>query len=234
MKIDNRALVNLYREYIELNAASPSNDCPSSVNLANSFMPSTSLREKKRIADHISHCRSCRNAFMILLQLHQCDALTTVFDQEDGEKKGHPNNIFSKLINISPFLRVSSVFIGLVLIATSALLIIQNDEFSRNSRSGNAGINMTYPVTTHPKAEKLIFRWKRHSESGYYVLELFDEALLPIWTSQKTDALQAQLPDDVYSILQIGKSYFWMVTGFSEDQKIDESPLARFTLINRP
>ena len=233
MKIDNRALVNLYREYIELNAASPSNDCPSSVNLANSFMPSTSLREKKRIADHISHCRSCRNAFMILLQLHQCDALT-VFDQEDGEKKGHPNNIFSKLINISPFLRVSSVFIGLVLIATSALLIIQNDEFSRNSRSGNAGINMTYPVTTHPKAEKLIFRWKRHSESGYYVLELFDEALLPIWTSQKTDALQAQLPDDVYSILQIGKSYFWMVTGFSEDQKIDESPLARFILVNRP
>jgi len=233
MKIDNRTLVNLYREYIELNAASPRNDCPSSENLANSFMPSTSLREKKRIADHISHCRSCRNAFMILLQLHQYDALMA-FDQEDGERKGHPNILISKLINISPFSRVSSVFIGLFLIATSALLIIQNDDVSRSSRSGNAGINMTYPVTTHPKAEKLIFRWKRQLESGYYVLELFDEALLPIWTSQKTDALQAQLPDDVYSSLQIGKSYFWMVTGFSEDQKVDESPLARFVLINRP
>lgn len=223
MKIDNRTLVYLYREYIELNAASPRNDCPSSESLANSFVLSTSLREKRRIADHISHCRSCRNTFMILLQLHQCDALTA-FDQEDEKRKGHPNILFSKLVNISPFFRVSSVFVGLVLIATSALLIIQNYEFSRSSRSGNAGINMTYPVTTHPKAEKLIFRWKRQPESGYYILELFDEALLPIWTSQITDALQAQLPDDVYSSLQIGKSYFWMVTGFSEDQKVDESP----------
>jgi hypothetical protein len=170
---------------------------------------------------------------MLFLQLHQSNALTA-FDQEDGERKGRAKILFSKLINISPFFRVSSVFVGLVLIATSALLIIQNNEFSRSSRSGNAGINMTYPVTTHPKDENLIFRWKRQPESGYYVLELFDEALLPIWTSPKTDALQARLPDDVYSSLQIGKSYFWMVTGFSEGQKVDESPLARFILINRP
>jgi len=124
--------------------------------------------------------------------------------------------------------------VGLVLIATSALLIIQNNDFSRISRSGGAGINLLYPVTTHTKSEKLIFQWKRQPESGYYVLELFDEALLPLWTSQKADALQAQLPDDVYSNLKIGKSYFWMVTGFSEDLKIDESPLTRFILINRP
>ena len=233
MKIDNRTLVDLYREYVELNAASPNNDCPSSENLANSFMPSTSPREKKRIADHISHCRSCRNAFMILLQLQQCDA-STAFDKDNGERKGHAKKVFSKLIDISLFFRVSSVFVGLVLIATSALLIIQNNDFSRISRSGDAGINLSYPVTTHPKSKKLVFQWKRQSESGYYVLELFNEALLPIWTSQITDALQAQLPYDVYSSLQIGKSYYWMVTGFSEDLKVDESHLARFVLTDRP
>ena len=233
MKIDNKTLVDLYGEYIKLNAASLKNDCPSAENLANSFMPSTSPREKKRIADHISHCRSCRNAFMILLQLQQCEA-STATDQDNGERKGHPKKIFSKLIDISPFFRVSGVFVGLVLIAISGLLFIQNNELSRISRSRDTGLNLSYPVMTHPKSEKLIFRWKRQSESGYYVLELFDEVLLPIWTSQKIDALQAQLPDDVYTNLQIGKSYFWLVTGFSEDQKVDESPLARFILINRP
>lgn len=233
MKIDNKTLVDLYGEYIKLNAASLKTDCPSAENLANSFMPSTSPREKKRIADHISHCRSCRNAFMILLQLQQCEA-SMATDQDNGEREGHPKKIFFKLIDISPFFRVSGVFVGLVLIATSALLIIQNNELSRISRSRDAGLNLSYPVMTHPKSEKLIFRWKRQSESGYYVLELFDDVLLPIWTSQKIDALQAQLPDDVYTNLQIGKSYFWLVTGFSEDQKVDESPLARFILINRP
>jgi len=170
---------------------------------------------------------------MILLQFQQCDA-SSASDQDNRERKSHPNKIFSKLIEISPFFRFSCIFVGLVLIATSALLIIQNDDFSRISRSGGAGINLLYPVTTHPKTEKLIFQWKRQPESGYYILELFDEALLPLWTSQKADALQAQLPDDVYSSLQIGKYYFWMVTGFSKDMKIDESPLTRFILINRP
>jgi hypothetical protein len=233
MKIDNRTLVDLYREYIELNTASLKYDCPSSESLANSFIPSTSPREKKRIADHISHCRSCRDAFMILLQLQQCDA-SSAFDQDNRGRKNHPNKIYSKLIYISPFFRFSCVFVGLLLITTSALLIIQNNEFSRTSRSGGAGINLVYPVTTHPKSEKLIFQWKREPESRYYVLELFDEALLPLWTGQIADVLQMQLPDDVYSCLQIGKSYFWMVSGFSEDLKIDESPLTRFILINRP
>lgn len=232
MKIDNRTLADLYKEYIELNTSSLEDDCPSSESLANSFMPSASPREKNRIADHISHCRSCRDAFMILLQRQHCDA-STAFEQDNGERKDHPNNIFSKLMDISPFFRFSCVFVGLLLITTSALIIIQN-ESSSTSRSGGAGINLIYPVTAHPKSEKLIFQWKKQPESEYYVLELFDEALLPVWTSQKADVLQAQLPDDVYSSLQSGKSYFWMVTGFSEDLKSAESPLTRFILINKP
>ena len=233
MKIDNRTLVDLYREYVELNAASQSDDCPSAESLANSFLPSTSPREKKRIADHISHCRSCKDAFMVLIQLQQC-ATHTAFNQDNGERKGHSKKQLPKLINISPLVRVSSVLVGLVIIATSALLIIQNNDFLNIFRSGDAFISLSYPVATHPKNEKLIFHWERQLETGYCVVELFDEALLPIWTSQKTDTRQAQLPDDVYSSLQIGKSYYWMVTGFSKDQMVDESPLARFILINRP
>lgn len=233
MKIVNRTLVDLYREYIELNSASLKDDCPTSESLANSFMPSASPRERKRIADHISHCRSCRDAFMILLQLKQCDA-SSAFDQDNRERKGHPNILILKFINISPLFRFSCVFVGLVLLTASALLIIKNDELSRTFRSGGAGINLIYPVTAHPKSEKLIFQWERQPESEYYVLELFDDPLMPLWTSNKTDVLQTQLPDDVYSSLQIGKSYFWMVTGFSQDLKIDESPLTRFVLINRP
>jgi hypothetical protein len=123
MKIDNRTLVELYREYIEQNPASPINDCPSSENLANSFMPSASSREKKRIADHISHCRSCREEFMILLQLQKYYA-STAFDQDNAKIKGHIKKNISKLMDISPFFRVSCIFVGLVLIVTSALLII--------------------------------------------------------------------------------------------------------------
>lgn len=233
MKTDNRTLAELFTEYIELSTPLLRDDCPSSESLANSFIPSTSLREKKRIADHISYCKSCRDVFMILLNIQQSETSSEIA-QHGRERKGYANNIFSKLLNISPLFRFSCVFVGLVLLATSALLIIQNQDFSRTYRSRGAGINIVYPVTTHPISKKLIFQWKQQLESNYYVLELFDEALLPLWTSQKVDELQIQLPDDIYSSLYIGKSYFWMVTGFSEDLKIDESPLTRFVLVNRP
>lgn len=233
MKIDNRTLVDLFREYLELNTASPKDDCPSSESLANSFMPSTSQRKKKRIADHISRCKSCREEFMILLQLQQSDT-SSVSAQDNKVRTGHLCRFFPKPFNISPLFRFSSVLLGLVLITTSALLIIQSNERSRAFRSGDVGINLLYPVNKHPRSEKLIFQWKRQPESEYYVLELFDEALLPLWTSQKITVLQTQLPDDIHSSLQIGQFYFWMVTGFSEDLKIDESPLGRFIFVDKP
>jgi hypothetical protein len=233
MKTDNSILVEYFREYIKLSPPLQKDDCPSSESLASSFIPSTSLRERKRIVDHISYCKSCRDLFMILLQIQKSETCSEL-SQNGRERKGCANKTFSKLVHISPLLRFSCVFAGLVLLVTSALLIIKNYEISRIYRSRGAGINLVYPITVHPKSEKLIFQWKQQLESGYYVLELFDEALLPLWTSQKADELQIQLPDDIFSSLKIGKSYFWMVTGFSEDLKIDESPLTKFILVNRP
>ena len=191
MKTDNRTLVELFTEYIESSTPTLKDDCPSSESLANSFIPSTSLRERKRIADHIPYCKSCRDIFMILIELQQSEP-SSEFAQQDQERKGYANRIFPKLFNISPLFRFSYVFVGLVLIASSAFLIIKSHEFSRAYRSRSAGINLVYPVTTHPKSERLIFQWRQQLESGYYVLELFDEALLPLWTSQKTMNLRSR------------------------------------------
>jgi len=121
------------------------------------------------------------------------------------------------------------VLIGLGLAISSFFIVIQHKYSSEVQRSNETEILLLFPRASQVITAPPIFRWRGSPGADYYVLELFDEAMLPIWTSERIRGVQAPLPRDVFSGLLPGKSYYWMATGFSLDLGAEESGLSRFS-----
>jgi hypothetical protein len=121
------------------------------------------------------------------------------------------------------------VLVGLGLAISSFFIVIQHKHSSEVQRSNETKILLLVPRASQVITAPPIFRWRGSPVADYYVLELFDEAMLPIWTSERIRGIQAPLPHDVFSGLHPGKSYYWMVTGFSLDFGVEESALSQFS-----
>jgi len=112
-----------------------------------------------------------------------------------------------------------------------AIYIFINGGLEQKFRGSNIDyIKLIQPV--HKKVSKapILFHWKKMEDAEYYILELFDNRLFPIWRSQKIPANKILLPKDIMESLSPGKSYYWYITGFfPEDRKI-ESSLEQFQI----
>ena len=120
----------------------------------------------------------------------------------------------------SPFLRSSS--------SSSA-----RSRISRSSCSPRAivtALELISPTPDQAVASPPLFRWRESPGCHAYVLEIFDEEMLPLWSSEKTSHPEFLLPSEVFLKLAPGRSYYWMVTGFSPDLETQESVLQRFSL----
>ena len=217
MKMSNEELINLLRR-IPLHEASHKVPCPSSRELVDSFAPSASNRLKSNIIDHISECPKCREAFEMLVSITECDLA-----------KQHSLGIHHHSFQLL-FARLSSLIVGCLLIFVSILIIAPRNDISHQFREETTNIVLEYPTVSHNIADLLIFRWNPYAPARYYILELFDDALLPVWTSSKTEDLHIQVPEETRSFLQPGKAYFWMITAYSETDIIKESNLVRFVI----
>jgi hypothetical protein len=201
--------------------------------LSISFGSPTSIRNKKEIIDHITECSFCREEFEILLDLHKWQASFSTLTSENSStdstkpKLGAANSVKRIIWRYAYFL------FGLVLILTANYLIIQRNSISEAMRTSEQRILLFAPARVHIFPKPLIFRWEAQPPSQYYILELFDNSLLPVWTSQKLFDIQTQLPVEVLSRLQSGNFYFWMITAYSSTQKISESELLRFLVLNK-
>lgn len=126
--------------------------------------------------------------------------------------------------------RYATLAVGLLLIVTSALFLVRRRDFFRGHPEGNAPFSLTYPLSSHSITKPLVFRWEGYSVASGYILELFDESLLPVWKSATTGSTQIAVPNGVEIGLEAGKTFFWTVTAYSGDDKIAESAFARFTV----
>jgi hypothetical protein len=122
------------------------------------------------------------------------------------------------------------VALGLSLAVSSFILLVHQRQLSEIQRTRETGIVLSSPTSGQVLSAPFVFRWQADSSSEYYVIELFDEALLPVWTSEEIPEIQISIPPGVYAGLQPGKPYFWMVTSFSRDSERKESELARFSI----
>jgi hypothetical protein len=233
MKIENDDIKKLYQQYVSSIIPDNRNECPSPKALIDSFEPSTSLRYKKYIIDHLTECPFCREEFELLLELQKYQASYTTVMSGNSSKdntiyKREPVCTGSRVI-----WRYAYLLFGLVLIYSAYLLILQRNSYLEVKRTSEQRIQLYTPALVHTFPKPLIFRWQEQPTSQYYILELFDNSLFFVWTSQKIFDIHTQLPDDVLSRLHSGNYYFWMITAFSGTQKISESELLRFLVLNK-
>lgn len=233
MKIEYDDLKKLYQGYVASKIPSNRNKCPSPVFLFNSFKSSTSLRNKKKIIGHITDCPFCREEFELLLELQRYQGSSITVTNETSSTASSTGTLEAENIGSRPIWRYAYFLFGLALIISAYYLIVQKNDLTEVKRASEREILLISPAHVHTFPKPLVFRWQDQSASQYYILELFDNSLLPVWTSQKILDVQIQLPDEVMSRLHSGNYYFWMITAFSSTQKISESELMYFLVLNK-
>jgi hypothetical protein len=77
---------------------------------------------------------------------------------------------------------------------------------------------------------KLVFRWNDILGTDHYILEIFDDTLLPFWKSPEIRENVFYPPQYLLIKFEKNKRYFWMVTAFDEKGKGIESRLEDFMI----
>jgi len=230
MKIELDRLRTLFQGYAASKRPSDRRGCPSPRAMAGTFESSLSRRARKNIADHISECPFCREEFMIFLEARRSEAGAPEPEEQASPDQHRPLPRKSAGgSGLAAVWQYASVLIGLGLAISSFFIVIQHKHSSEVQRSNETHILLQAPRARQVITAPPIFRWRGSPAADYYVIELFDETMLPIWTSERIQSNQAPLPRYVFSGLHPGKSYFWMVTGFSLDFEADVSGLSQFS-----
>ena len=233
MKIEYDDLKKLYQGYITSKIPGNRNKCPSPMALFNSFKSSTSLRNKKNIIGHITDCSFCREELELFLELQRYQTSSNTVNNATSLAAFSTDKL-ETVNSVKRFMwRYACLLFGLALSISAYYLIVQINDLTEGKRANEPKVLLITPAHMHAFPKPLIFRWQEQSASQYYILELFDNSLLPVWTSQKILDVQIQLPDKVMSRLHSDNYYFWMITAFSSTHKISESELMRFLVLFR-
>jgi hypothetical protein len=233
MTPENNELRTIYRAYAGSQKPLDRKRCPSVQAIADSFDPGASRRKKKRIIDHLSSCSYCREEFDL------CFRLQTVPEDArpapvSGKAAGSPGDLSPAAgPGAFPIWRTVSLFLGFGLIISVLWIFFRGRELSDVQRTEGPSVVLVSPLTPQAASKERIFRWKEFPSAQHYVLELFDEALLPVWISPPLSDRQVRLPDAIGRGMKPGSSYFWMVTAYSGQDKIGESGLARFKILEK-
>jgi hypothetical protein len=230
MKIDDDTLKRTYRGYGASRRPPNRKRCPSPAAIARSFEPSCSMRRKKRIVDHISECALCHDEFMIFLELKRSEALEDLVEDPTAVEHRRSGKEEARWLGRFPIWRYACIVLGIGLALSSYVLLVRQINPPGIVRTVASDIVLLHPKPDQKISSSVLFRWRRSPASEYYVVELFDEQLLPVWSSDIVHDPEIRLPGAVWSRLLSGRSYYWMVTGFAHESKAGESHLARFRI----
>lgn len=245
MKINNKDLKDLYKAYIMENAPLSRKNCPQTKEIINLFRSKLSEKQKSKTIDHITNCYFCSQEFEFILQtLRQEKKLRDEIRRLLLSKKEAPlnkqgsekkiNDLRKKLIPFFPRLswKYASLFMGITVIISVlfALIIFYTHEKKDFRGQYLTPIKLIEPVKGKYQKSLLEFRWEEIKGVEYYILELFDETLLPIWKSKKIFNSHIVLPKKTGDSLAENKLYFWMLTAYFPDGRKIESRIENFVL----
>jgi len=229
MNIDLDKLRRLFQGYEAARRPPNREGCPSATELTESFEPTCPGRRKRRIIDHITSCPPCREEFMMLLERQRRDNQAcekAPRDLKEDAKAGRAGRRQGS--HRSALWQYAGAVFGLGLIVVSLVAVKHQWQQSVALRSAQPRIALEAPRMGQAVSGPFTFRWRGQAHSEYYILELFDEALWPVWSSEKIADGRLEIPGNALTRLSPGKTYYWMVTGFSGRTKKEESPLGRF------
>jgi len=242
MKIDTNGLRAAYQEHIRERPPLSLKDCPSPKNLVRLLRSGSFGKESTRVIDHISQCSRCFQEFEFLLAVfrEEKDFVEEVRKRlADSDKPGSRKEARRKVLGwlhwrtfVPRFSWAAAlILVGIILAGffLARSTIFQTAEKYRSASQSE--VKLVEPAVEEVSKADLIFRWKKVNNSKYYIVQLFDEALKPIWKSDEiTKEESARAPEDIYATLELNRAYFWMVTAYLRSGERISSRLLKFTL----
>ena len=224
MKITSEDLKRAYKSHIRRCIPSSREACPSAESIFNVFEKSISLSEKEKVIDHITNCCYCLREFELFLDFYR-------------QEEAAIGNVANAKLLLSPRFKTphlwrwatASLFaVGLaVAVLWGVRSLLRAPEEERGRLPGQ--IQLIFPVRGQEVRAPWNFSWERIPGAEYYLLEIFDKSLLPLWKSPRIEAPNYRIPAESANIIQANDVYFWTVTACLVDGTKREAPLEEFT-----
>jgi hypothetical protein len=218
--------------------------CPSLKKLKTFFTPKTSEKQKTNIIDHVTNCYFCAQEFQLIYYILRYEkklnrelySLLYSKNEIRGIKKTIKKSVSKSAKTqkyFQPFFNWKYAFLlfGTVILVLT-LTILKNENNGEYRTNDFKRIHLVEPLNEKHSKFSLLFKWDEFKGSNYYVLDLFDETLLPIWRSKKIFKDFISLPKEVVESLDKNKNYYWMITAFLPNGKKIESNIEGFKLID--
>jgi hypothetical protein len=245
MKINSSDLKKIYGAYVQNKVPQSREKCLSPAKILTFFAAPGSHRKKGRIIDHITSCAHCAHEFNVLLEIYREEQMLLgdihrVLQQKDEPQISQRERAHTPIVrrlNIFPLLYsrkyafsllLTLIFVAMIILVTHQLIIISKNE-ERGKPPGQ--IQLIVPVHEERVKAPLIFKWGGVKNSNYYILEIFDEALLSLWKSPKIFDNSYQLPPEIEPKIKKNRDYFWIITVFLAEGQMFESTLESFRVI---
>ncbi len=226
MTFDDEELRRIYQRYVygEKLRADPS--CPGIAQIDKIFDPRCRPGAKFKLIDHLTRCPSCARDFDFLLGLHRFESHMIPTSLRERQPLR-----FRSLFDGAQFrLRFSSLICGLILVLVSMGIVISHWVREDSIRAGRPVIRILEHDQQFTDSAPVELRWDPVRRADYYILELFDGELMPLWTSEWIRTSSLVLPKEVRGRMASGRPYFWTVEAYDAAGQIASSDMARFVL----
>lgn len=230
MKINHKELERLYKDFLEDIQPITRSECPLPQDFIDYVRNECSTKKKNLIIDHVAQCIYCFEEFKFVLEIVREEEkfINDLQDLIPKRKQRVKNKFRLYTISFRPIWIYGLIFImGAVLIS----LLVRNISKEQKYRGNETHeVTLISPKVTTEQKTRLEFKWKEVNKSDYFILEIFDEALHPVWISDKIKVNQITLSEEISDMLSKHKTYYWMVTAYLSDAKTIESRLQEFSI----
>jgi len=230
MKIDHEALRKLYDAYLSDNTAQSRKDCPSPDAISSIFQSSTSESKRNEILAHVLDCSHCAKDFQLILSVlrEKREFINNIKDILKSTEKSRKEEDGFKSLFYRFSWKYAFILLSVLICVVVLILNIPNKITFRGTN--NEAIELISPLDVYHSKSSLLFAWEMVENADYFILEIFNDSLYPVWESEKTTVNQMYLPSDVQAKFISNKTYYWLVTAYFPNDRILESHLQKFVL----
>lgn len=221
MKINISDLKKEYASYCALQTDESRKSCLSPEKLMLLARGELSDKEKEDSLKHIIDCIYCSQEMKEILKIlhYEKQIVADLTNKRRNTKK----------IYLGLNWKTTAAAAVLLFFIVSSFFLVNRIKHSNSFRGGSSSIlNLIEPVDTYTSKAFPIFKWNEVEKTEYYILEIYDEFLIPLWESSKLHHPKLQLQEEVVYSLSSNTVYYWMVTAHLNNGKTIESSLEKF------
>jgi hypothetical protein len=120
---------------------------------------------------------------------------------------------------------------AMIAIMISGVIVFKHDRAHNEGRSRSTTIPEALAPSGHVEVPlPLIFRWKPVLRDVFYIVEIYDESLQPVWESPPISTTAVTLPGPIRETLSGNRNYYWSVLALDSEGKIGESRFEVFSV----